>query len=337
MTDYSELYDWFLKDIMKPAVIRRSETVHLVMRVPFDDDLDFIYFQDNYNGHILTPTALSYCGIYSKLNGMAYDLKAPLKGKLEEIDSNMSIVDLFQDFDKDVCRRIEELVDNNIESLIKERFTDEHYQQRLDDFRENYAFDAVKKHFLNGDCSEDLCYQCEFTMDRKDSTVMLRYLKYPEEYVEDAASNYWRNNKDDILLGIRKIEVVCKMLREIEADTENPLHKQLAVINALKDSGAKNVTVTVEKDGQRCCFKYSSDRLCRYSNSDYGTWEMSPKDRETFESCFGRHCSFHPEDIVEITYRGKTLFEADISDCSENEVVSDDESEDSEEGFTMSM
>ena len=53
--------------------------------------------------------------------------------------------------------------------------------------------------------------------------------------------------------------------------------------------------------------------------------------------CFGRYSSFHPEDIAEITYRGKTIYETDSLDQNEDDVLTDDESEDSDEGFVMSM
>ena len=82
-------------------------------------------------------------------------------------------------------------------------------------------------------------------------------------------------------------------------------------MDAVKDSGAKTVNVTIIKGGEEYSFKYSADRLSRYLDGRYSAWEMPPKDRDGFYERFGRYSDFTPEDITEISYRGKTLYEAD--------------------------
>ena len=339
MKNYAELYEWFRRDIIKPAVIQNGEKTDLYIRVPYDDDFDFIYYQDNYNGQQLTPTKLSYAGIYNKMNGLIYDAQHPLRGKLPEIDAGKSMIDLYLDFDKDVCAYIEELVDSNIDELQMRPFTDVRNLQRLDDFKMHYASTTANEMFLNGELCEELSYQCDFSIERKDPVLILRYLRYPSASVENAATAYWLNNKDDILLELRKNDIIREKYREIEANHDNPLHKQRAVIEAVRDTGAKTVNVTVNKDGEEYSFKYSAERLCRYSSSDYGTYEMSAKDRQGFEELFGKYSCFRPEDITSISYRGKMLYDADtfLPDEAEDIEIENDESEDEDDGFTMSM
>ena len=122
MKDYSELYDWFLKDIIKPAVIKNGDKVDTFVRLPYDDDFDYIYHQDNYNGQALTPTGLEYCGIYNKLDGQIYDAQFSLRGKLPEIDSGKSMMNLFDDFDKEVRSYIEGIVGDDMVSISICRF-----------------------------------------------------------------------------------------------------------------------------------------------------------------------------------------------------------------------
>ena len=135
MKDYSELYDWFLKDIIKPAVIKNGDKVDMFVRLPYDDDFDYIYHQDNYNGQALTPTRLEYCGIYNKLDGQIYDAQFSLRGKLPEIDSGKSIMNLFDDFDKEVRSYIEGIVGDDIGNLRSPFFGDEHFNVHLEDFK----------------------------------------------------------------------------------------------------------------------------------------------------------------------------------------------------------
>lgn len=339
MTNYNELYDWFQNDILKPAVIKDGDTVYTFIRVPYDDDFDFIYYQDNYNGQRLTPTKLDYGGIYNKLNGLLYDVQYPLSGNLDEIDSGKSSIDLMVDFEKDVRARVEELVDENIDSLKANPFVDEYNPQRLEAFKKNYAPSIAREMFLKGELCEDLRYRCEFSTDRKSTTLMMRYLNYPTETVEEAAARYWLTRKDDILLELRKNEIIRDAYREIEANPNNPLYKQRAIIDAVSKSGAKTVNVSIEKNGESYSFKYSAERFCRISNYQYSEWDMAAKDRPGFEELFGKYADFRPEDIASISYRGKTLYEADtfLPDDAEDEEIDTDASEDEDEGFTMSM
>ena len=60
----------------------------------------------------------------------------------------------------------------------------------------------------------------------------------------------------------------------------------------------------------------------------------------SFDERFGRYSDFTPEDITEISYRGKTLYEADSlmpSESADEDFSDDMDTEDEDEGFSMSM
>ena len=341
MKDYSELSKWIQDDIQKPAVIRNGDYVDTVIRVPYDDDFDFLFHQNSYNGEPLTVNAnMAYCGIYNKLDGQLYDVKFPLKGKLDDMDSAKSMLDIEQQFNDDVRAFIEGVVGDDVDHLRSPFFEDAQYDNRLDDFRRNYADSIVTRMYLSGDLADDVRFQCGYYLDRSSTALMLRYLKYHNPTVEEAATGYWQTHQDDMLLELRKNEIIREKLCVLEANPNHPLHKQKAVMDAVKDSGAKTVNVTIIKGGEEFGFKYSADRLSRYLDGKYSAWEMSLKDRDGFYERFGRYSDFTPEDITEISYRGKTLYEADslMPDESADEDFSDDlDTEDEDEGFSMSM
>jgi hypothetical protein len=209
----------------------------------------------------------------------------------------------------------------------------------LEDFKKCFADGMARVMFLDKESSEDLHYECDYTTDTTDSTLMLKYLRHPTAAVEQAATDYWMNHQDDILLELRKNEVLREKLNRIYAEKNNPLHKQRAIIEAVRESGAKTVNVTIIKGGEECSFKYSAEQLCQVYRNDYDTWDMSPKDRHEFEDRFGRWSSFTPEDISEISYRGKTLYDSStfMPETPEDDDFENVESEDDDEGFTMSM
>ena len=326
MKDYSELSKWLQDDITKPAAIRNGDYADTIIRVPYDDDFDFIFHQNSYNGEPLTVNAnMAYCGIYNKLDGQIYDVKFPLKGKLDDMDSTKSMLDIEQQFNDDVRAFIEGVVGNDVDHLRSPSFEDAKYDNRLDDFRRNYADSIVTRMYLGGDSADDIRFQCGYYLDRSSSALMLRYLKYHDATVEEAATGYWQTHQDDMLL---------------EANPNHPLHKQKAVMDAVKDSGAKTVNVTIIKGGEEYSFKYSADRLSRYMEGKYSAWDMPSKDRDGFYERFGRYSDFTPEDITEISYRGKTLYEADSlmpSESADEDFSDDMDTEDEDEGFSMSM
>ena len=92
-------------------------------------------------------------------------------------------------------------------------------------------------------------------------------------------------------------------------DTENPIHRMKAITEALKASGAKTVTVTVEKDGMELTFKTAANSLTGHRNY-YSTYDIPAQDRREFERLFGRSANYSAEDIIRITYGKKTLYEA---------------------------
>lgn len=341
MKDYSELSKWLQDDITKPAVIRNGDYADTIIRVPYDDDFDFLFHQNSYNGKPLTVNAnMAYCGIYNKLDGQIYDIRYPIKGKLNEMDSTKSMLDIEQQFNDDVRAFIEGVVGNDVDHLRSPSFEDAKYDNRFDDFRRNYADSIVTRMYLGGDSADDIRFQCGYYLDRSSSALMLRYLKYHDATVEEAATGYWQTHQDDMLLELRKNEILREKLRVLEANPNHPLHKQKAIMDAVKDSGAKTVNVTIIKGGEEYSFKYSADRLSRYMEGKYSAWDMPSKDRDGFYERFGRYSDFTPEDITEISYRGKTLYEADslMPDESADEDFSDDmDTEDEDEGFSMSM
>ena len=340
MKDYSELSKWLQDDITKPAVIRNGDYADTIIRVPYDDDFDFLFHQNSYNGEPLTVNAnMAYCGIYNKLDGQLYDVKFPLKGKLDDMDSTKSMLDIEQQFNDDVRAFIEGVVGNDVDHLRSPSFEDAKYDNRLDDFRRNYADSIVTRMYLGGDSADDIRFQCGYYLDRSSSALMLRYLKYRDATVEEAATGYWQTHQDDMLLELRKNEILREKLRVLEANPNHPLHKQKAVMDAVKDSGAKTVNVTIINGVKEYRFKYSADRLSRYMEEKYSAWDMPSKDRDGFYERFGRYSDFTPEDITEISYRGKTLYEADslMPDENVDEDFSDDMDDDEDEGFSMSM
>ena len=327
---YADLADWLENDAARYAIVQEKNAKETFVKIPYDEDFDFIYHQRGYHENSLSRNqAFYYCGLYNKLDGMVYDLQDPLDGHLTEIDAGKDIHMLGDEFKSAVREFIENIVDNNIDNLRSPFFEDENYQHRLDHFKEYYAEPTVRQLFLDGKTSDDVKFGCDYSVGRFEEAQMIRYLKYPTAAVEEAATQYWQTHQDDMLLNLYMNEHIKDCLEKLEAKEDSRFHRQRDIIDAVRKSEAKSVKVTIQRDGQDFSFKYPALNLSRNGFTDYQSWDMSAKDRERFSNTFAEDSRLYPSEITSISYRGKTIYEA--------EPFGINETPDEGEGFNMKM
>ena len=71
------------------------------------------------------------------------------------------------------------------------------------------------------------------------------------------------------------------------------------------------MNVTIQRDGKDFTFKYPAFNLGCNAYMDYHSWDMPAKDRENFRNMFEEGSRFYPQEITAISYRGKTIYEAE--------------------------
>lgn len=136
----------------------------------------------------------------------------------------------------------------------------------------------------------------------------MAWLQDPEGFIETEADQHIKINQEKFLLQFLKDDALLAEYQALMQDTENPIHRMKAITEALKASGAKTVTVTVEKDGMELTFKTAANSLTGHRNY-YSTYDIPAQDRREFEQLFGRSANYCAEDITRITYGKKTLYE----------------------------
>ena len=307
-----DLSQWIENDEAHHCVVEEKGDKKNLVKIPYDDDFNFLYYQRVYNGNNLSRTqAFYYCGLYNKLDGKLYDLQSVLKGKLPELDSGKTIRTIQDEFESAVRSFINDIVDNNVDNLRSPFFENESYQQKLDHFKEYYAEAVIRQKFLDGESAEDVKFQCDYDCDRFEESQMIRFLKYSTAAVEEAATGYWQTHQDDMLLDLYMNEHVKDCLEKLEAQEDTRFHRQRNISKAVNESGAKSVNVTIQRDGKDFTFKYPAFNLGCNAYMDYHSWDMPAKDRENFRNMFEEGSRFYPQEITAISYRGKTIYEAE--------------------------
>ena len=114
---------------------------------------------------------------------------------------------------------------------------------------------------------------------------------------------------DYFIIDLRKLKSLKEHLAEIECDKNGPLHRIRAIKKAVEDSGAQTVKVTIFKNGIEFSFKTATDTL-RRTHSTYSRWDIPAAERREYENLF-KFDSYRPEEIMEISYRGKAIYTAE--------------------------
>lgn len=146
-------------------------------------------------------------------------------------------------------------------------------------------------------------------VSRLDEKLFLDYLKSPETVVKAHAEKYMASHQEQFLLQFLETEALQRVYRDLMDNVTHPAHKMKAITDAVKESGAKTVNVTVFKAGQEMTFKAAARSLRGYRDG-YNGFDIQSADRQKFEAAFGRCADYTADEIIRITYGRNTLYEA---------------------------
>ena len=67
---YEDLTRWVENEAARYAVVQEKNAKETFVKIPYDEDFDFIYHQRGYHENSLSRNqAFYYCGLYNKLDG----------------------------------------------------------------------------------------------------------------------------------------------------------------------------------------------------------------------------------------------------------------------------
>lgn len=326
--NYENLYGWFPQETVPFYTLRDKNETLVVMKVPYDEDFDFIYCQRNYGTDPLSRnTAFIYSGIYNRLDNKLYDMQYPLRGVFPQMDSKMSFTELTDKIEADVRQYVADYVDIESDNLMDAGFKDPVSGARFEEYQEVDADKSARRMFLSGQTSDDVEYTCGFTLDKASTKLVLDYLRTPKAVVEGLGNEYMSSCSDDIVFDLLSNELLKEYLRDFEEAEDSPLLRQKAIIDAVNKSGAQTLSVTVQRDDIALTFKYPARYFKMTSMQSYSAWDIPSKERHDFYEAFNNSHGFSPEEITDISFRGKSIYSADPY------IPIDSESE----GFNISM
>ena len=290
---------------------KNQDNFTTIISLPKTDQISYLFCETSYSiPGIHQNDNFSFCGLYLRqdhsLRLADHRLTCAVDGLTET--ERMDRDDLRRHFCKQVNRRVEELIADDRENLTITKLNCEETKRRLDYYRQYGARDKAIRTFFS-DETPDFRFRSDYELKDRSEDFMLACLQNPDTIVEAEARQHIKDHQEQLLLTFLENDALRGEYTALLQDEENPIHRMKAITDAVRDSGAKTVTVTVVKPEGELTFKAAADSLTGHRNY-YSSYDIPAQDRREFEQMFGKYADYHAEDITRITYGRNTIYEA---------------------------
>ena len=314
MISKEELRAWLEDESYRPLIDDSPRHgTQVFIKVPKDEEFIYLYRQYCYDKEDVVRRREDFenAGIYSKIEGKIYFAH----GYFEDIDPEIEIKtytnQMKENITKGVCAKVEAWVNNDVNNLEVAKLLGRDSQD-FEYYRNYGVINDGRRFFLEGRNPEEITYQCGYSFDEwKRDTDLLSYLRNPSAFIEKEAQEYFSKYQERILLALNKNELLRTELRRIENLKDTSLRRLRDVMTAARSIDAKTLSVTACKEGRTLTFKIEANALRRDPSTYYSDWNMPAKDRREFERTFGERNHLYPEDIVDISYCGKSIYSSE--------------------------
>ena len=318
-----ELKEWFAN--LNCCQLSKSDnhSTENLVKIPYENDFDLLFYSRTWYGtNIKLDEKLESAGLYYRKDGCIYNPSYSLDCCLESFEmiaDNTSKKAFAEKFTELVKAKVEEIIDNKRSNLTIKELTDGYLLNQLEYYSEYGAASDARKEFINGNAVSDIVYKCPFSTDSMSDKEYIQFILDREPLIEETANTYINEHQENILAQFYNNALLRKELQSIYDNPEHILHRVKAIIDAVKESGAKTVNVTINKEDKEFTFKYESRTLTCAHDSYYSSYNIKASDRREFENLFGRSADFYPNEITKITYGRNVIYDSSEFDITETE------------------
>lgn len=293
------------------TVYKGEKATAMLVTLDKKPNVDYLYRtaveKDN---SISWSNSLMFCGVYDVKNQTLYLTEDALHSLTEGQCPLVTVTapSIVKELLDRINRRVEDIIAGDRNNLHVREVTGMMALRDLRYYREYGAReDAIRQYF--DDKVPDGRFHSGYTLDGLREAAFLAYIQDPDEFIQTEAEKYINTNQEKILLEFLENDALLAEYQTLMEDTGDPVHRMKAITDAIKTSGGKTVTVTIQKEEQELTFKTEASSLTGYKKG-YNTFDIPASDRRKFEKLFGRYADYTAEDITKITYGRNTIYEA---------------------------
>lgn len=318
-----ELKEWFNTPMCYQLSKSDNYNSDHLVKIPYENDFYLLFHSKTWYGkNIGLDEKLESAGLYCRKDNCIYNPSYSLMCSLESskmIAENSTKNDFAKKITVLVKAKVEEIIDNKRSNIAIKELSDGYLLNQMQYYSEYGAARDAKKAFIKGDEVSDIVYKCPYSVDSMSDADYIQFIVDKEPLVEREANEYIQKHQENMLAQFYNNTLLRKELKAIYDDPDNILHRVKAIIDAVKESGAKTVNVTINKEDKEFTFKYETRTLTVAPDSYYSSYYMKASDRREFENLFGRNKDFYPNEITQITYGRNVIYDSGEFDMTETE------------------
>ena len=320
-----ELKEWLNTPGSMQLIKSDKHNSDVLVKIPYKQDFDLLFCSHVWNAdNLRIDENLENAGLYYRQDGCIYNSSYSLRCCCEDselIIENSHKENFAEKLTELVKAKVEEIIDNKRSNISIKELSDGYLLSQMQYYSEHGAAREAKSVFIKGDEPSDIVYKCPYSVDSMSDADYIQFIADKEPIVEREANAYIEQYQENILAQFYNNALLKKELQSIYDDPGNVLHRVKAIINAVKQSGAKTVNVTVNKDDNDFTFKYEARTLKFAPDNYYSSYNMKASDRREFGNLFGRNANFYPNEITQITYGRNVIYDSSVFDMAEAEDV----------------
>lgn len=311
-----DFFAWLREGTEPLQLVGNTKSCTTFVKLPHAENAIYLFSAIHYAGTCIRwNTPFEFCGMYfpetQTLRLAEFDLARAVAHL--DADEMQSMEHWRGHISQSVNERIEQKIVNDRNNLSIRKLSDPKNIQWLQDFKEYGARRRATAIFLKGDEPDrelHSFYNLQAFPDAYQEDSINLYFQDAEKFLEDEAQKYIDAHEEDLLLTFLQNDLLREEYEALERNTGGDFSLQRQITTAIRNAGAKTVTITVEKDGAELTFKADAREVIRSGDKYSPYCIVSGAERREYEALFGRYMEFSVQDITRITYGRNVLYEA---------------------------
>lgn len=304
----NQLRNWLMSRGKDSFQFKDEEGAYTFLRKPEKNGLDYIYCSHAEEADSSRELRFNYVGIFYRKNEMFYDTSAWEHANKAGIP-HKNRWSLSEQLKKDVRQRVEAAVGHDRRNLSISTLTVPELVKQMEQFRESGALSMARDKYIEGEKpAEKLIYHCEYVPAEWTKETMAAYILDPIGYTQKEAETYLAGNQEEILYKFLYTDILWEAYQTVCGAPTDPVRRLKAIQDGLKRVCARNVRVTIRKNGIDFTFRTDVDALRRSGGESFSPWYIVMPDRQNFYHLFGEDTCYTADEILCIEYAQNVLY-----------------------------
>ncbi len=269
-----------------------------------------IYVLNDYRNYLEISNNFEFCGLYNENDGKVYLGNFLLEQISDDEKEETSINNLKRLAEKEFSKILNKKISTMVFSPNIEDIQDANKKHDTLYWLENHAYERARTCYIY----DEIPYSpLTPSINLNNEKNLISYILTPIKFLDYLLNDYIKNKKDTIISNLLMNDAVQEKYNRLALGNDRNANIVKKIINAVKETGAKTVTIKIEKRGFLFEAKTEVQNLTRDPGADdtYRSYDFCAKDRKRWKEIFGWE-GYKPEEIEKIVYKKKVIYEKEV-------------------------